>query len=191
MKKISLLLVTLLCSINFYGQAWDNSKPDNRFTIGVRVGANMSTIGGGEYDSDFKSKWGFNGGLNVNVNIYKSFAIETGVYYSAKGFKWDYEILGSYYKNPNLQYLQMPLLALLRLYMTDETHIQLKAGGYMGYLINKPESLYVKKPDLGIIVGAGVNYKKFYLGVQYELGLYEISGDDKNRNLAISLGYDF
>ena len=185
MKKISLLLVTLLCSISFYGQAWDSSKPDQRFTFGIRAGVNMSTFSGVD---DNKSKINFHAGLNLDFNVVKSFAIETGLFYTGKGTKFDYSRYEDYEK---LSYIQLPLLALYRLPIKDDVHVQVKAGGYFGYLINEPESVYVKKPDMGLMFGAGINYKKFYLGLQYELGLYEVAWDCKNRNLALSVGYDF
>ena len=150
----------------------------------------MSTLAGGIYDDYFEieSKWGFHAGLNVDINIVKSFAVETGLYYTVKGAKMGY----IFEDEGALSYIQLPVLALFRLPVAEATNVQLKAGGYMGYLIEEPETLSVKKPDVGVIVGAGISYKKFYLGLQYELGLYEVlSVEDKNRNLAISIGYDF
>lgn len=196
MKRINLLLVALLVSISFYGQTWDNSKPDNRLTIGIRAGSNMSSISVDDNDSSIKSKWGFHIGLNVDVNIVKSFAVETGLFYSAKGFKLDKQMGYDKSNNYDLNYIQLPLLAVFRLNVSENANIQLKAGGYAGYLINEPETLRVKKPDVGLIVGAGISYRKFYLGLQYELGMYNALkvgyGDAcKNRNLAISVGYDF
>ncbi len=192
MKKLSLLLVALFCSINFYGQAWDSSKPDNRLTFGIRAGVNMSTVSGEDNDYyEVKSRWNFHAGLNLDINIVKSFAVETGLFYTGKGLK-----LGYIYSNEGkLSYIQLPLLALYRLPIKDDVHVQLKAGGYFGYLVNEPEALKVKKPDMGVICGAGISYKKFYLGLQYEIGLYKCVDPNwfkgRNRNLAISLGYDF
>ena len=113
MKKICLVLFALMVCINSYGQAWDNSKPDDRFTFGLRVGANMSTFAGGQWDDylEIKSRWGFHAGFNVDVNIVKSFAIETGLYYTVKGANMGY----IYRDEGKLTYLQLPILALYRL----------------------------------------------------------------------------
>ena len=201
MKRIVLLIVTLLVSMNFYAQLWDNSKPDQRFTFGVRAGANLSTLGvDDDYYDYYKNRWGFHGGFVIDYNIVKSFAVETGLFYTGKGAKYDKErSYYSYYKDESLKfnYLQIPILAELRLPVSDDASVQVKGGGYFGYLINEPETLKVKKPDIGIIFGAGISYKKVYLGLQYELGLYDAytfgkEGDYlRNRNLAISVGYDF
>ena len=187
MKRIVFLLFALLCSMNFYAQMWDSSKPDKNLTFGVRAGVNMSTFGGSKY-YDYESRWSFHAGMNADLNIVKSFAIETGLFYTSKGAKMRY-----INKNEgSVSYVQLPLLALFRFPISEETHVQVKAGGYAGYLIEEPETLKVKKPDMGIIVGTGINYRKFFLGLQYELGLYKtIFREDKNRNLAISVGYDF
>ena len=148
----------------------------------------MSTFSG--LDDEGKSKINFHAGLNLDFNVVKSFAIETGLFYTGKGTKFDTEY--NWYEGyEKLSYIQLPLLALYRLPIKDDVHVQVKAGGYFGYLINEPESVYVKKPDMGLMFGAGINYKKFYLGLQYELGLYEVAWDCKNRNLALSVGYDF
>lgn len=192
MKRISLVLLALLVSISFYGQAWDSSKPDKRFTFGIRAGANMSTVSGEDNAYyEVKSKWDFHAGLNLDISIVKSFAVETGLFYTGKGSKLGYV----YSDEGNLSYIQLPLLALYRLPIKDDVHVQVKAGGYFGYLINEPETLKVKKPDMGIICGAGISYKKFYFGLQYELGLSKVVNPHwfkgRNRNLAISLGYDF
>ena len=190
MKRIALLIVTLLVSMNFYAQLWDNSKPDQRFTFGVRAGANLSTLT--EFDVD--SKWGFHGGLAMDYNIVKSFAVETGIFYTVKSFGYRVYYYG--YEKHELGYLQIPVLAKLRLPVSDDVHVQVKGGGYFDYLTNEPESLWIKKPDMGVVFGAGISFKKVYLGLQYEIGLYNVLsyekvGDGRIRNLAISVGYDF
>ncbi len=190
MKRIFLLLTVLFCSINFYAQIWDGSKPDKYLTFGIRAGANLSTCGDGTWDNYYEidSQWSFHFGTNVNINVVRSFAIETGVYYMNKGAKIKY-MYGN--KADRFSYVQVPVLALYKYPVADDFDIHIKGGGYAGYLINEPETLRVKKPDVGVIVGIGISRKKIYLGTHYELGLYKVFGDYKNRNLAISVGYDF
>ena len=205
MKKISLLLVALFISISFYGQAWDNSKPDKRFTFGIRVGASLSSTAEKEwigkewipYEMNYhhynlKSKWGFHAGLNVDVNITKSFAVETGLLYTTKGCKGE-ESTTNDNETFEFHYIQLPVLALFRLHIADDMHIQLKGGGYCAFNFKKPELVHGNWPDAGVIVGAGVSYKKYYLGTQYEIGIttsrFEESGNCNN--LTISIGYDF
>ena len=54
MKRIFLLLTVLFCSINFYAQILDGSKPDKYLTFGIRTGANLSTCGDGTRDNYYE-----------------------------------------------------------------------------------------------------------------------------------------
>ena len=198
MKKLILLCVVALSSVNSFAQLWDNSKPDKRVTFGVRAGANCSTWYLG-YDDDgyfeAKAKWGLYGGVNVDFNIVKSFAIETGLFFSEKGCKGDNESWEWRYKEKQkYSYVQIPLFALYRLPLSEDFHMQVKAGGYIGLCYDHPgDRIYNRDVDAGPVFGLGLSYRKIYLGAQYELGLMELDGyfESKNRNLTISVGYDF
>ena len=183
-----------MVSMSFYGQAWDTSKPDKRFTFGIRAGLNFSNMNikndWGNWIVNKKSLLGFHGGAIVDYNIVKSFAIESGLFYSGKGFKEDCG------KN-NTGYLELPLLALFRLHLSDNVHLQLKGGGYIGYVVSPDHDSYINDFDAGLAAGVGVSFKKIYLGLKYELGLLDICSEDSygmtlnNRNLMVSVGYDF
>ena len=206
MKRVCFLFVVVFCCINFYGQAWDNAKPDRRFTFGIRAGANFSSTAAKEWVASewipyemhyyrynsFKSKLGFHAGLNVDINIIKSFAVETGLYYTNKVFTGE-ETTTNESETFEFQYIQLPVLALFRLYIEDDMHIQLKGGVYCGSPFKIPSLLNGHWPDAGIMVGAGVNYKKYYFGVQYEMGMTTSRFEDSGKcsNLSISVGYDF
>lgn len=220
MRKLILLCVSFVFTMSAFAQAWDNAKPDKQFTFGIRAGANFSTFSGGfdpsgavHYRSEFvqnKAKTSFHVGAVVDYNIIKSFAIETGLFYTDKGCKLNYDNARSYdteyFSNAEdsvkLSYIQLPVLALVRLYVADDMHIQLKAGGYVAKRLgNSTAPFFLKQRDYdsysdwdaGLIAGAGICYKNIYLGVQYELGLTKLLSYHgiKNRNLAISIGYDF
>lgn len=196
MKRIGLVLVALMVSMSFYGQAWDTSKPDKRFTFGIRAGVNFSNVNFKYWGESEKTKslLGFHSGAIVDYNIVKSFAIESGLFYTRKG--WDHDS-DYYFDKNNLGYLELPLLALYRLHLSDNAHLQIKGGGYIGYLVSATHDSYLKDFDTGLEVGVGVSFKKIYLGLKYELGLLNIYSKDnhagkiKNRNLMVSVGYDF
>lgn len=192
MKKLALLIITFWCSMNVFGQMWDASKPDKTWLFGVRAGLNCSTVSIDDdtwNDYEANTKYLFHAGFNVDYNIVKSFAVGTGLFYSNKGFRdyWDGDF--------NIGYLQIPALAVYKCPVADNINIQLKGGGYFSYLVEKPETLSVAKIDMGLIIGVGISFKKLYLGAQYDFGLYEAIDqyylEAKNRNLAISIGYDF
>lgn len=237
MKKFILLCLSIVCSMSMFAQAWDNAKPDKQFTFGVRAGLNLSSFSTDFSDSGYmwyhskyiekKGRMGFHVGVIADYNIIKSFAVETGLFYTEKGCKFnpvdDREKRAyydeEYFKNAEdsvkISYVQLPILALVRLYIANDMHIQLKAGGYVAARVstsNPPFCIgYFRDRhvysdyedykfydsysgwDAGIIAGAGISYKNVYLGLQYELGLTKLMSnhDIKNRNLAISIGYDF
>ena len=75
--------------------------------------------------------------------------------------------------------------------------IQLNLGPYVEYGVGGKIKSYGRSVDTfsyydafnyGLIVGAGVNLMQhFYFGGNYEVGM----GDYSNRNIAISIGYNF
>lgn len=191
MKKLIFLCVMALSSMDSFAQLWDNSKPDKRVTFGVRAGVNNSTyslsVDKDWWEDNLKSRWGFHGGLNMDINFYKSFALETGLFYSEKGFKNE-----GFDKNVKMGFIQVPVQALTRLYLKDDVYLSAKAGGFVACAVKKEE--YHKDVDAGLSFGAGIAIKKIFLGVQYELGLLSLDRDfsgGKTGNLAISIGYDF
>ena len=196
MKK---LFILLLMAVAFCGSAeaqlWDNSKPDQNFTFGLRAGANISSTSKSMYGNSLIS---FHAGFNANINIVKSFSLETGLFYSGKGGR-----NRGYDDKWKCQSIQIPVLANYKYPVSKNSEIQLKGGGYIAYMhIEEPESLYVDKKsiiDCGVIIGTGVSfYRRFYLGIQYEHGFMDMINDSRgkygeahSRNIAISLGYDF
>lgn len=198
MKKLFfVLLMAVVFSGNVFGQIWDYSKPDKAITFGVRAGVNISSMGGGQGRMYDESLIGFHVGLKTDFNIVKSFAIETGLYYSGKGASKAEKGGNEAWRCPSVQ---LPVLANFKFPVSNSVEIQVKGGVFLGYVhVEKPESLYVDtkdKMDFGLIVGTGVKIKKFYVGAQFEPGMVDLVNFEKgnryeSRNIAISLGYDF
>ena len=118
-------------------------------------------------------------------------------------------------------YLQIPLLASYRYDFSDDVQLQFNVGPYFAYGIggkvksseefdgdtdsweidffgdkDDEESMGNKRFDCGLQVGGGLTFaKKYYIGVAYEFGFGNISKWDdttiKNKNLMVSLGYNF
>ncbi|MBQ9677686.1 MAG: PorT family protein [Prevotella sp.] len=209
MKKIALLFIAAVCSVNNFAQTWDNAKPDKRVTFGIRAGVNLSSTNtpeGYSYSYSYSTKMGmgFHAGINADINIIKSFAIQTGLMYSQQhctitesSNREEYidNIPTHYYDTYEYtiqkDYVMLPVLALCRFYLSNNIHIQVKAGGYAAYIFPKEDGIEVgSRFDWGAIVGAGISVKKFYLGARYEMGFHKKEGE-KTSNIAISVGYDF
>lgn len=187
MRKLMLLCVAMVYCTCSFAQMWDNSKPDKNVTFGVRAGLNYSTYSSTNHYYNPLRGIGGQAGLNVDFNIVKSFAIETGLFYTlTSALKQKYtgeKIL--------LSGCEIPILAKVKFPIANEHYLQLKSGISASYLVEKPETLAVHKPDIGLIVGLGISLKKIYIGTQYEMGINSVATDIKKNYLALMLGYDF
>ena len=213
MKKI-LFSAAFLAASMFSAQSakaqstfFSTEKSDAPISLGVRAGLNLSTLTGDNTDG-FKTGVGFNAGVNVEIPVFQSLSIQTGLYLTNKVAKMEE---GDYKMTQNKMYLQIPVQASYRYNFSDNMQWQVNAGPYIAYGIagkTKDEEMGesieynsfsdeggLKKLDLGLALGTGVTFSNIFVGVNYELGLTKIndqgSGSIKNSNLSINVGYNF
>lgn len=236
MRKVILSLACAACAISASAQRASSSsffsteKVDNPLTIGIRAGGNLSTFTGDYFsDVDLKSRFGFNVGVNFDYSIMKCFGVQTGVYFTTKGAKEEWENYYSDYTSTrtveyNPMYIQIPVLASFRYNLNDNWRWELNAGPYFAFGVggkyekertftdNRDNSIIEQTSeevdffndntnsfDMGIAFGTGLTYKKFYFGVQYEIGMSDLNNDKedgdyasiKNSNFTFSVGYNF
>jgi hypothetical protein len=125
--------------------------------------------------------------------------LNTGLFYSQKGYKFKCPYYLDYSEtleeDATAQFFMLPLQLSLRL-----GRFQINAGPYaeygvggnikLGYPVNNeiPTFDYYDAFNYGIVCGVGVILgKHFYIGANWESGL----SDYANKNLTISLGYNF
>lgn len=183
-------------------------------TFGIKAGLNLSNmlVKNNDYtdSDDFKMNPGFHIGPTAEFEINKMLSFETGLLLSTKGFKESYG--GETYKL-NLLYLDIPLAAKAT-FGIGSTKIYGIFGPYIGVGLSgkskyefEGESIEedikfgsdededdLKRLDFGLTIGAGVEFNALQIGLNYGLGLANISTyADKasNRVLGISLGYKF
>ena len=128
MKKIMLIIAVVALSISASAQTkyWDSSRPEHRFTFGIRAGINTSKQYAINDQSDHENRLGFHAGLTADINIVRSFSVNTGVMYIQKGWKTDYsDNRGSVEKKDNAAYLEIPVLASYRVNLSDQVQFQL------------------------------------------------------------------
>lgn len=195
----------------------DKAEQPVRFTIrgGVNF-ANIGVSGGGESES-LGSRTAFNAGVGVDIPIIESFYVQTGLFFTSKGYKRT-EDRGDtrFTAKGNPAYLEIPILASYRYNFNDATQLEVNVGPYLAFGIGGKDKLEekteaavieteendffnddVKKFDMGLQVGLGVTFlKHVYLGVAYEFGFVNMFKDSdgesaKNRNFMINLGYKF
>ena len=90
---------------------WDNEQTEQKIIIGPRVGLNISSLNLSNIESqNDKSKIGFNVGVAVEFPIVRSFYINSGLFYTTKGIKFDYsERDYSEKETYNAGYLEIPV----------------------------------------------------------------------------------
>ena len=209
MKKILLTLACLLGAITLSAQSTpDNSQSEKLVTIGIRAGLNIANYSGHSFDG-LKSKCGFVGGISADFALSKYFYINSGLFLSMNGAKYN-----GYSEKINLSpiYLKIPVMPSLRYRFNKNVQWQLNFGPYFAYGIGGKAQVDLKgigkadedffseegggkRFDVGLGVGTGITYKKVYFGLEYNFGLTSIGRyddvDGKNRAFAISLGYNF
>ena len=207
MKKILMAAVAVACALGVSAQRasdssefsfWDNEGVDQKVVIGPRVGLNVSNMSFDPKVDDAKSKIGFNVGVGVDFMLNRSFAVNTGLFYTTKGVK--FEEVDSYEKYTstfNAGYLQIPVYASYRLNFAEASQMQINFGPYLAYGLNgkvkdkyedfedpeyneeessdlfgtKDDAAGVKRFDFGLGIGLGYTIHRFYIGFDYQFGL--------------------
>ena len=192
MKK-KLLLVCMMCALVLSANA-------QRF--GIQVGMNLANVSlDGDLQSDLLA---YQVGPVADFDITNSFAFNTGVLFSVKGFKSEV-----YESNKwSLSYIEIPLNFAYKLDLGG-MKLYAQAGPYLGYAVankytyeegnikyeEKNNWGQLKKFDFGVGFGAGAELEHLKIGMAYGLGLANISeGDDsktKNRNFMITAAWLF
>lgn len=222
MKKVFLTLVCAVVALSASAQRASSSSSsffstessDQPVTFGIRAGVNFANateeIDGYSYSP--KSNTNFHLGVAVDFPLLQSLYIQSGLYYTVKGWKLDDD--GEDVK-ASPAYLEIPVLASYRYDFSDAAQLQINVGPYLAYGIGgkvkyeyrghsneydffgdeDDDSWGAKRFDAGLQIGAGIVFAEhIYVGCAYEIGLANIARDDysvKNKNFMLSLGYQF
>lgn len=189
--------------------------------FGVRAGLNVAnmTVKSGDLSMSPSSKASFQIGGSYQYNFLDSmpFYLETGLYFTGRGFKLDHDGISL---KANLFYLQIPVVVNYHWDVVDAVSIQPYVGLYYGFGVcgklkmeegGESEKIdafksgdgydqSLKRSDLGLRFGVGVNFlEKYYAGLGYDLGLMDVANSDgdlgdvkfKNGCFFIQVGYKF
>lgn len=213
MKKV--LCVVVVCILTLGVQA-------QKLNYGVRLGVNMANLNG-DKDSgwdDNKMRMGFHVGAAVDYELKNSMFLESGLYLTMKGMKYEDSEEGERYEEKcNITYLQLPVLFSYKYDLgNNDLKLHGKIGPYFALgLASKIKMEYkdengsekatvkgfgddddktgLKRGDAGLMFGVGLSKGNYYVGLNYELGLTNISAYDggkiHTRNFNVSLGYNF
>lgn len=197
MKKLFLSILALGLALSVAAQ--------EKLILGVRAGLNVASLSASEGGGSTSSKLSFQVGGSVQYNVAESLPLylESGLYFTGKGGKaGDAKI--------NLVYLQIPVLVNYHIGLRGSgVDIVPYAGLYYGLGIHgkgkvgdEKADLFgdeggVKRSDLGIRIGAGVEFlKSYYAGLGYDFGLTNTLKDSDDAKLRtgcffFQVGYRF
>lgn len=182
---------------------------DNSLRVGIKGGLNVTNLYVDEVD-DENPRYGFH--LGVYTQLFESdvFAIQPEILYSTKGTRIeDDSDLFDATMDFNLNYIDIPVLAVFKLGEAAEIHV----GPYFGYLLNANIDVdgdfdgdddidrdNFKSWDYGLSAGIGFNVGPVQLGARYNYGLQkiadsdvaeEILGNSKNSNAQVFVSFNF
>ena len=220
MKRTSFFLKTLLASfilssVPFCTSLCQQTKGSGNAgldpAIGIKGGLNLANL----YVDDVQDenmKVGFNLGLFAKLPVARGLSIQPEVLYSVKGSTLNFGILNNNEYRFNLNYVEVPLLAVVNVTSNFNIH----AGGYTAYLAQANIKKETDGPDdqiadfdeddfnrldYGLVGGLGIDVANVAIGARYNYGLKEISksgsfsnlvlGNGKNSAISIYIGFAF
>jgi Outer membrane protein beta-barrel domain len=159
----------------------------SQMRAGVKGGLNVSNLYIDDIN-DENARYGFNIGVYGQVLSSDVFAIQPELLFSTKGSKATYDGLIDQTVKYNLNYLDLPVLAVFKLGKSAEIHV----GPYASYLLNANISYSgdvangvdevnkdnLKSFDYGLIGGFGINFGALQVGARYNYGLVKIADSD-------------
>jgi hypothetical protein len=158
---------------------------------GIKGGLNMSNFINDDI-TDKNVRYGFHAGVYGQLFASEAFAIQPEVVFSTKGNKttMDFGLIDQETKF-NLNYIDIPVLAVFKLGTAVEIHV----GPYWSYLVGASidndgdlsndfrelDRDNFTKWDYGLVGGIGFNLDKVQIGARYNYGMKEIAESDGAR----------
>ncbi|WP_207512074.1 porin family protein [Longitalea luteola] len=218
MKKImcaALLSAAILTGTSALAQVQQTpDESDLSPKFGIKGGVNLTNMYVQDV-SDENMKVGFNAGFFAKLPITRGFSIQPELLYTSKGAKETYDnfIQGEGEYRFNLNYIELPVLAVINLAKNFNVHV----GPYISYLaaanikdleddgtiedITDLDAENFNRFDYGVAGGLGIDISNFTIGARYSYGLREIgksgslSGeltrDSKNSAISLYIGLGF
>ncbi|HEY3403405.1 MAG TPA: porin family protein [Ohtaekwangia sp.] len=164
-----------------------NAQNNTRGTAGIKGGLNISNLYSDDVD-DKDARLGFHGGFYGQLVSSEAFALQAELLYSTRGNEVVSDGFIDQKTRFNLNYIDLPVLAVFKLGKAFEIH----AGAYAGYLVgasiktegdlgdefDELDRDNFKAFDYGLVGGVGFNFGSAQVGARYNLGLQEIAETD-------------
>ena len=200
MKKLLLIAVISVTSI---GMCY--SGP---ISYGLKGGINFSNLGGSDWDVNSYYKTSFHGGLFLDISLLGLVGVETGAYYSRKGYvdiTQTEEGVILQESDYTYNYIDVPVLLRFK----PIPLVSLFAGPQASLLLNHSNVIIDAEGnestdnveyefndfDFAVVIGTHTNLPfGVFITASYEIGLLPLYTDNQkinNRVIKISLGYKF
>ena len=176
---------------------------------GIKGGLNVSNLYL-ENVNDENARFGLNLGFYGQILSTDVFAIQPELLFSTKGSRWVYSGIIKQNVTLNLNYLDVPVLAVIKLGKTAEIH----AGPYVGFLLSANTKYEgdlsngtseidrddLNTVDFGLAGGFGLNFGDVQIGARYNYGLTQLAksssaksalGDSKNSTAQLYIAFNF
>lgn len=203
MKKFLLILAAVLLANASSAQKHEKN------ILGIRAGLNLASLSASSEGLTIStnSRAGYFIAISDQILLCDKlpFYLETGLGISSRGGKADGVSM-------NPLYLQIPVLINYHINIGNVVSIQPFTGIYYGIGIAGKakadgekvdifgEDSELQRSDLGVRLGAGVAWKRFYFGLGYDIGCLNLIKSDlvegtdvsmRNNCFTISVGYNF
>jgi hypothetical protein len=183
-----LTVLTVMASSALMAQ----SDPNPTARVGIKAGLNASNLYVDDV-TDENARFGFNGGLYGQILSSEAFAIQPELLFSTKGAQADYGGIINSTVRFNLNYLDLPVLAVFKLGPSAEIH----AGAYASYLLSanidyegnvgsgtdRIDRDQLKTFDYGLSGGIGLNFGPTQIGARYNYGFVKIADSNTARSI--------
>ncbi len=206
------LIAVLLLALNL-----NPAFSQQRWSIGPRVGANISTLNG-DIANNIDTKWlpGWSVGGFIMYSDIRHFGISGDVLYSQKGAKYEGRtVTGQQFSlKERINYLEIPILARYFLTLTGKFRPNVFLGPSVAFLLNAKQkdittdnktnpdvetSEFFRPADLGIVGGVAFNFevakgKRVLLDARYTFGIADITlpaNTLRNSAVTLNLSYGF
>lgn len=185
MKISKMLLTAGICIIGFSSVFAQDRR------AGIKGGLNVSNLYV-DNTSDENARLGFQAGVYGEVVSLDAFALQLELNYSTKGSKYVKDGFINQTTQFNLNYLDLPVLAVFKLGKSVDLH----AGTYFAYLLssnvttegtfgsgsNTLDNDNFNALDYGLSAGIGFNFGPAQIGARYNYGLNKIAKSDAANN---------
>lgn len=198
--SVVVLLSALSLTVSHYAGA--------QARAGVKGGLNVSNLYIDDVN-DENARYGFNVGVYGQILSTDAFALQPELLFTTKGAKGEYTGLIDQTVKFNLNYLELPVLAVFKLGKDAEIHV----GPYASYLLNanvkysgdlsngtdEIDKDQLKSFDFGLVGGLGLNFGALQVGARYNYGLVKLAdsnaarsflGDSKNSVAQLYLAFN-